>query len=173
MCFATAALIAGGIGAATTAVGTVEQGQATANAASYSAQVAANNAKIAGQNADYASAAGEQQAGTKSLQGAATGGKIKAAQAANNVDVNTGSTVDVQASQREVSKLDTETVLNNAELQAYGYRTQQTNFQAESELDKLKAEQAPIGADLGAAGGFLSSASALSSKYSQIGPKVS
>lgn len=167
---AITALVVGGIGAATSAGGAAESGQATANAAGYNAQVASNNATIANQNAAYATSAGITQAASKSLQGAATGGRIKAAQAASGVDVNTGSAVDVQKSQREISKLDTETVLNNAELQAYGYRSNATNFTATAGLETEEEEQAPIGADIGAAGGLLSSASSLGSKWSQSGP---
>jgi hypothetical protein len=164
--------IAGGAGIAgalLSAFGTIEGGQATKNAASYSAQVAANNAIIAQQNAKYAAEAGQTQATAEALKGAATGGAIKGGQAASGVDVNTGSAVDVQTSQRETSKLNTETTLNNAQLQAYGYRTQATGYQAQSQLDLAQAQQAPIGADLAASGGLLSSASALGLKWSQLG----
>jgi hypothetical protein len=74
-----------------------------------------------------------------------------------------------ETSQRETSKLNTETVLNNADLQAWGYRTQATGYEAQSQLDEAQAQQAPIGADLAASGGFLSSASALGLKWSQLG----
>lgn len=162
------ALGLGAVGAGVSAVGTIAQGQATANAAHYSAQVAQNNAKIAEQNAEYSTNAGQAHAAASSLKSAATGGRIRATQAASGVDVNTGSAVDVQESQRELGKLDTETVLNNAELQAYGYRTQAANFKSQAELDELKADQAPIGAALGAGGGLLSDASSLGWKWSQI-----
>lgn len=169
MCFATLALGAGVLGAGTSALGTLESGAATSNAASYAATVAANNAIIAQQNAKYASAAGEAQAQAVSLKGAATQGKIKTAQAASGVDVNSGSNVDVQKSQRELSQLDTETTLNNAELQAYGYRTQATNYQAQAGLETAEAEQAPIGAALAAGGGLLSSASSLGFNAAKFG----
>lgn len=164
------ALAAGIAGAGISAAGTIEQGQATANAANYAAQVAQNNATIANQNATYATAAGQTQAANQSLKGAATAGRIKASQAASGIDVNTGSALNVQEGQREQSQLDTETVLNNAELQAYGYRSQATSYTAQSGLETEEAEQAPIGADIGAAGGFLSSASSVASKWSQLGP---
>lgn len=169
MAFAPLALAAGVIGAGVSAVGAVEQGQATANAANYQAQVAANNATIAQQNAAYATAAGIEQAGATSLKGAANLGRVKTSQAANNVDVNSGSALNVQTSAREQEKLDTETVLNNAELQAYGYRAQATGFTAQSGLEQLTAAQAPIGADIGAAGSLLSNASGLGFKWSGVG----
>lgn len=165
MCFATAALVGSAVGAGTTAVGKVESGQATANAANYSAQVANNNAIIANQNAVYAEQAGNVAATTQSLKGAQVAGKIKVGQAAAGIDVNTGSAKAVQVGQRVASNLDTKTVVNNADLTAYGYRTAATSDTAQAQLDKLTAEQAPIGADLSAGGGLLSSASALGGKW--------
>jgi hypothetical protein len=119
---AAAAPIAGIVGAGISAIGTIEGGQATSNAAAYKAQVAKNNAIIADQNAQYSSNAGLASAAASSLKGAAAGGKVKATQAASGIDVNTGSAVNVQASERETNVLNSETVLNNADLQSYGYR---------------------------------------------------
>ena len=164
------ALAVGAAGTAVSAAGQIEQGQATANAANYSAEVAANNAKIANQNAEYAINAGQVKAADSSMKGAAVLGKIRAAQAASGIDVNTGSAADVQQSQAETSKLDTETVINNADLRAYGYRSEATGFKAQSGLDTAQAEQAPIGADIGAAGSSLSNASSLAFKWSAAKP---
>ena len=172
MCPGTSAItaaVAGLAGGATTAVGGIEQGQATANAANYAAQVAQNNATIANQNATYATAAGQTQAANQSLKGAATAGRIKASQAASGIDVNTGSALNVQEGQREQSQLDTETVLNNAELQAYGYRSQAMGFTAQSGLESQEAEEAPIGGALNATGDLLSSASSVGLKYGGTG----
>src|ERR1700687_617350 len=90
------------VGGVISAVGTISAGMAQKNAMDYQAQVAANNAIIAQQNATYAIEAGQSKAATQSLKEAETGGEIKAAMAANNVDVNTGSNKAVQVSQREV-----------------------------------------------------------------------
>lgn len=163
------ALIAGVVGAGVSAAGAVEGGQATANAANYQAQVSKNNADIAIQNAAYAEQAGVAKATAQGLKGAQVAGKIKTGQAAGNIDVNTGSALDVQAGQREASLLDTETVLNNSELEAYGYRSKAVSDTAQSQLETLTAEQAPIGADIGAAGSLLSSASSLGYKWSTGG----
>jgi hypothetical protein len=162
---AAAAPVLGLVGAATSAIGTIECGQATANAASYQAQVAQNNAIIAEQNAAYASEAGLASAAATSMKGAAASGKVKATQAASGIDVNTGSAINVQASERETNVLNTETVLNNAELQAYGYRARATSEQAQAGLEKEEAEQATVGADIGATGNLLSSASSIGLKW--------
>jgi len=161
MCLATIGII----GALTSAVGTGAGALAQGQSANYQAQVASNNAIIANQNATHAEQAGEEQAQEQSIKGAAAGGRIKAAQGANGVDVNSGSAVDVQASEREENKLDTENVFNNAQLQAYGYRTQSTSYEAQAGLDTMAAEDAPIEGALGATGGLLSNASSIGFKW--------
>jgi hypothetical protein len=161
MCFVTAAGVSAALGmtgGGAKAFGSFEGGEASKNAASYAAEVAANNAAIANQNASYAEQAGVAKATAVSLKGAAQAGKIKTGQAASGVDVNTGSAATVQQSQRVVSKLDTETTLSDAELQAYGYRTQAAGFQAESGLDIAEGKQAMEGRELGAVGDLLSAA---------------
>src|SRR5262245_10005795 len=128
MAFAAPLAIAAAVGgSALSAYGSHKAGISQKNASMYAAEVARNNSIIAGQRADYATKAGQTQATATSLKGAAQLRRIKVAQAASGIDVNAGSAVDVQASQREVNKLDTETVLHNAELQAYGYRAQAKN----------------------------------------------
>jgi len=150
---------------------------AAGETAAYQAQVARNNAIIAGYNATEAEQAGEQQAFATSMTGAQTGAKIKTSQAANNIDVNTGSAVKVQESEREVAQLNTETVINNANLQAYGYRNQATAFTEQAGLEDLASKEAPVAAELAEEGGalqagagLLGSASSLSFKVAGLNP---
>jgi hypothetical protein len=169
MCFMTAAAASAALPAISAALGTagggvkafgdIEGGEATKNASNYAAQVAANNAAIARQNANYAEESGQTQAANVALKGAATAGRIKTAQAASGVDVNSGSAATVQASDREVSKLNAAQTLSNEELQAYGYRTQATSDDAQAALDRAQAKQAEEGGEIGAVGDLLSSAS--------------
>lgn len=161
--------IAGVAGAVISGAGAIQAGQAQQKAATYQAQVAKNNSLIAEQNAQHAEEAGLAQAQASSLKARATSGRIRAAQAASGIDVNTGSAVDVQESAAEQGHQDTETVMSNAELQAYGYRSQGTGFNAQAGLDEQVARQAPIGAAFSATGGLLSSASSVGSKWAQAG----
>lgn len=126
------------IGAAASAFGTLESGM-------FQSQVARNNATIATQNAGYAREAGQEQAAIASRKGAAQIGAIKTGFAASGVDVNSGSAADVEVGARETEKLDAETVLNNAELQAYGYTTQATDFEAQSKQDEAGAIWGSLG----------------------------
>jgi len=176
---AAASLITGIAGAAVSAYGIYEQGQARAEASAassklaiYQAQVAENNAKIAEQNAQYARRAGLAEAQAQSMKGAEQIAAIKAAQAASGIDVNTGSAVDVRVGQTELNRLDTENILNRADLAAYGYRTQATDYLAEAKLQRqiarygmAAAGEAMTGGEIGAAGSLLENASALGFKW--------
>lgn len=153
-------------GVALSAYGMVEQGQAASASAAYQAQVAKNNAQIATQNADYAVAAGQVQADAQSRKGAAALAHTKTAQAANNIDVNSGSAVKVRAGQAETNTFDTQTTMQSALLKAYGYKTEAAGYSAQSGLDDYAARSIPIGADIGAGATLLSGASSLGFKWS-------
>jgi hypothetical protein len=155
----------GALGAVTGAIGQVEAGYAGSNAATYQAAVAKNNEQIALQNATEASEAGVAQAGIVSLKSAERVGAVRAGQAAGGVSVDSGSAVDVRTSQREAGQLDAETVLHNAELVNYGYRAKATGFEAESELDTMKAEQLREGGLIGGAAGLIGSASGIGFRF--------
>jgi hypothetical protein len=120
MDIATAGLILGGIGAATSAVGTLTAGASAAAEARYRAQVAANNVITAQRNARYASAAGEAKLEQQQMRNRAQAGTIKAQQTLAGIDVNTGSAVDVQQSQREIGQLNAMNVGQEAVLNVYG-----------------------------------------------------
>lgn len=162
------AAVAGIAGAGVSALGTISGGEAQSANASYQAQVALNNQTIADQNANYAVEAGEVSASNQSLKNAAQFGRLKTSMAANGVDINSGSAVDVEKSARIEGDTAAATTLSNAELQAYGYRTQAANFGAEAGLETTEAGEATTGAEIGAAGGLLSSASGVASKWPSI-----
>jgi hypothetical protein len=166
----TVAAVAGVASAGIGAYGTIEAGQAQSKAAAYNAAVARNNQTIAEQKAQYTAEAGEAQAQEEDLQNANKEGAMRAAIAANNVDVNTGSAEDVQTSQREVDRLDTLTNLNNTLLQVYGYQTQATNYAAQSNLDTAESQQASIAGDIGGFGTLVGNASNIGFKWLQANP---
>jgi hypothetical protein len=166
----TAAIIGAVTAVASTAVGvygSMQSAAAQSKAANYQAQVAANNATIADQNARYAKQAGAEKAAEESLQGRARLGAAITGQAAGGLDVNSGSALDVQATDRAMNKLDTEQVLNNAALNAYGYRSQATGFSANSQLDKMAASSALTAGDINATGSLLSGASGVADKFAK------
>lgn len=152
MGFLPVALAAGGAGLK--AYGSYEEGQAVAKEAKYNAAVQENNAA-------YASAAGQSQAEVESLKDAAGQGHLKAAQGANNIDVNSGSAVKVQEGARAAGEIDAANVENNALLQAYGYKQ-------EAALQRNKATQAQISGDIGAVGSLLEGAQSVGGKWADM-----
>lgn len=141
-------------GAGMSAYGSIQQGN-------YQAQVAKNNATMAQQNATYSAQSGLAQGQQQSLQNAAQLGQMKANQAANNVDINSGSALDVQEGQEAAGNLDTQTTIHNSLLQAYGYQTQ-------AESDTAQASQDQTAGYEGAASDVLSAASSIGFKYSSL-----
>lgn len=157
-----------GVSALTKAGASTSSGAAAAAAAQYQAQVAANNKIVADESADKAVESGEVAADIQSKKGAALGGKIKASQAANGVDVNTGSAVDVRAGARMASKVDSETALNNAQWTGWGYRSQGVGYGAQSGLDTLEAGSDLAGGQAGATGALLAGGGSILQNVSQL-----
>ncbi len=151
------------------------QGQAANQAAQYQAQIAENNAVIAQNNrtialknidtakrnkeAQYEAAKLAEKAADEALQA----GKIKESQlkgetakligrqravmAANGLDVNEGSAVDIQAETAGIGKLDQLTVRSNAERESLGYKLQAYNYKVAGENFLADAVNFAISAD--------------------------
>jgi len=134
-----AAGIMGLVGTGISAIGSISQGNSQAAEANYQAQVQRNDALIATQNANYTTAAGETTAYNTGLQERAKAGAIKAALGAGGINVNSGSAADVRESQDVLGLTDVAQVRQNAALKAYGFRTQATSYQAESQLETAEA----------------------------------
>jgi hypothetical protein len=146
------AAVASAAGAAAGAVGSIQQGN-------YAAQVAKNNATIAKQSATYSAQAGQVAAENQSMQNASQLGQLKANQAANNVDINSGSALQVQTGEEAAGELNTQTTLHNALLQAYGYQNQGTSQTAQAQQDTTAGYEE-------AGAGLLGSVSSLGLKWS-------
>ena len=148
-------------GTAAKAGGQIKGGQAASQADYFKAQVANNNAAQYDQAAERTIEGGMIASDTVGLKGAQTVGKIKVQQAANNVDVNTGSAVDVRAAAAKAGKLDQDTVLSNSQLQGYGYRVKAQQERSQAAIHAAEAEDKKRGAAAGAAGSLIGGASSL------------
>ena len=143
------------LGSVVSGVGQLSSGNASLAAAKYNSQVASENAQIAQQNETWAAQAGEQQVGEQAQKTRATVGAIKAAQAANNVDVNSGSAVMLLPSAAALGELSALNIRSNAARTAYGYATQSASETSKSQLDTFEGEQAQIAGDVGAGASVL------------------
>jgi hypothetical protein len=151
-------------GAGISALGSIGSGIAQGNAAAYNAQVARNNAITAQQNATYATQSGYASSEDEGLKAAEQLGQQGAAIAANDV-TNTGSASKVLQGSREIGALDQAQVMQNAELQAYGYRTQATGFEATAGLESAEAGFDPLAGVVSGTGSFLTGLSNVATKF--------
>lgn len=166
MCIATAGLIVTAVGTGIGAIGAIQQGEATAANAKYQAAVARNNQIIAEQNAQYASQAGAATTTRAQLKQREVEGEVGAALGASGIDMNTGSPVAVRSATSEVKQLDTATTAQDAALKVYGFRTQGTNYGAESQLKTQEASQASTAGLISGGSTLLSGLGGLASKWS-------
>ena len=162
---AMASAVAGLAGTGISVLGGLASSNAQAQSANYQAEVAKNNATIAGYNAAQATEAGQSQVAAQGLKDRAQMGALVAGQAALGTDVNSGSNVDVQKSVREAGLYDEATIQHNALMQAYGYQTAAAGYNAQAGLDTATAANATALAPLTAAGGLLSGAAGVGSKW--------
>lgn len=165
---AMGATIAGG---ATGAMGSLFGGQAAATAANYQAGVAQMNAQIAQQNAQFEQQKGEAEAQQAGMKGRYQLGMTKAIQGASGIDVNRGSTVNVQRSESEITNMNEATIRNNAARKAWGFEVEGANDQAQAALDRMKASTSKTAGEFGAASSLLSAAGSVSSKWMNASDK--
>lgn len=154
-------LASGAIGGGSAIMGGIAKSQSE----SYQSQVAYNNAIIAERQATAAKEAGDAQAFGNDLKTANTMGQQKVTQAANGLDVNTGSAVDVRTSTEQLGRLDTLTILHNASKAAMGADFQAANFRSEGAARQASSDNAITAGFLSAAGSVAGAASSFSDRW--------
>ena len=147
--------------------GKKQEADAQARMYNYQAQVAQINSSIDKQNADYAINKGEQQATIEGLKAGQEMGKIKVAQAASGFDVNTGSNLEVQKSQRLVTGIDLEQIRANASKTAYDYNVKSVMDVNQAGLDVMASENASQAGSIEMMSSLVSTAGSVASKWSQ------
>ena len=161
MSFAYTAAAIAVISAGISAYGASEQASAQKKAANYQAQVEANNAKIAAWQRTDAINRGEREAQNSMRERSAMIGKQRAALAANGVDLNQGSALDLLASTEFLGQEEVNTIQSNDAREAWGYEIQGANSRNNSSFEQWKARNASPGkaGAMAGASSLLSSAS--------------
>ncbi len=129
----------------TSFVGAQQQASAAKAQSEYNAAVARNNAIYAERAAKEAEERGRVKEMQVRQQTANLRGRQRAVLAANGVDVNTGSALDIQSDTAALGELDALTARSNAEREALGYRQQGQNFGGEAALYDARARAAASG----------------------------
>lgn len=165
------ALAATAISAGVGAVGAIQQGQASADAANYQAGVARNNAIIAGQNKQYAVQAGAVKAQAQDLRNRETQGRVLAAQGASGIDTDSTTSTEVRQSAAEIGRLDTMTIMANALLTSRAAGVAESDAQAQATLATQRAAQSETAGLIGAGSSILGGAASFADKWASYKAK--
>lgn len=149
-------MIAAGVA---TAASSIMGGIASANQANYAAQIADRNAKISAQQANDATENTRLEAQRRYRQIADTKGRQQAALAANGVDINFGTSVDLQRDTAMLGAEDIGQIYKAGNEQAIGFDREGWNNRAEASAQRSRAGNALTLGFVGAAASALGTAS--------------
>ena len=149
------------------ASGASASGAAQQQMYNYQAGVALLNKQIAEQNAEYTRNVGELQATKYGLQAAQQLGRIKVAQAASGLDVNSGSAAQIRSSQEMLTRTDLTQIRSNAAKTAYNFEAQGAQYGAQATLDTMAGMNARSAGMVNAASSIIGAAGSISSEWLQ------
>lgn len=154
-------------GGALSAVGSIFGGKSQKSMYDYQSSLAKLNADIDRQNAEWELTKGEQEATQYGMKAGQQFAAIRTAQGASNLDVNSGSALDVQNSQRRITQMDNATIRANAGKAAYDYTVRATADENQAKLYTAAGENARTAGYLNAASSIIGTAGSVSSKWLQ------
>ncbi len=153
---ATAKTTYGVAGMGFSLLGGLLKGMAQIQAGGYNADLARQNAHLAELAAGDAVARGQFAASQALIRGSQLEGQQKAAYVGAGVSTSSGSAVDVMSDTKTASALDALMLTNNAAREAWGYKTQATQFREKATIDESTASNEAgadiLGSAVGAAG---------------------
>lgn len=160
---ATASLAGQAGSAGMSAVGAYGAARSQQSALRYQAGIADFNARLSEQRAQIAQQQGREQVYSLQRQAAGLKGEQRRAMAANGIDLTTGTAAEIQTQTDFMSQMDQEQAEVNAVREAWGFRTQGANYQAEARTSRANADA--ISPGLAAAGSLLGSATSMASSW--------
>jgi len=111
-----------------------QQARAMKAQGAFRKQQADANARMAMIQSDAALESGDRAAGVARRKGSAIEGAQKLAAAAQGIDINAGSALDLQLETQQMSEIDVNTIKNNAWREAWGYRAQADNLTGQGNM---------------------------------------
>lgn len=146
------------VGSLASAGGALIGGMAAKNASDYQAQVAMMNAKIAKDNADRALERSQIEQQDQDTLTRAQMGSQEALQGASGLSITGGSQILTRKSAAMLGRRDALNVRQAGEVEAYNYKTQAVNSEAQARLAKAQGQSGLVGSFFSAGGSLLSSA---------------
>lgn len=162
MSFAISSIALQGAGVASSTIGSYFSAKTQKSNLYAQAAIADTNSRIAELGAQSALFQGEQEVGKLTMSAGRLKSSQRAAMAANGIDLGEGNAAEVQATTEIMKETDANTLTANAVRNAWGYRTQSTNYQNEALTKRASAGSispgsAAFGTLLGGAGSVASS----------------
>jgi len=117
-----------------------QQSAAQKKALDYSAKVAENNARLAEQQAHDAVLRGQTEAARLQLKSRQLKGTQKAELAARGIDLGEGSALNILTDTDFMGKIDSNTAIDNAAKEAWGYENQAGDYRANAEAYRTRAK---------------------------------
>ena len=144
----------------------IQQANAQKAQYEYEAQIARNNAKIAQQNADQKRQEGIEEARMLKMKSIQNANSQKAAIASNNIDVNSGNSLNIINDTLTMGELDALNTRYNYETSALNFEQQANNYNNKARLNSIAERNinTPLNV-LGTTLRGLSNASAVASKW--------
>lgn len=138
-------------------VGGMMQAQGQTQNADFQSGMMEQNAQFKLKTADETINAGNTSADWQRVRAGQAVGTQRSAQAANGIDVNSGSAAQLQDDTAMLGELDALTIQNNAAREAYGYRVQAKQDILNASQTVQNGKTAAMGSILGGLGGAFGS----------------
>jgi hypothetical protein len=159
------AVVATVAGTAVSVYGAMQTAQAQSAANAAKAQQDRNNAILAENAANDAKARGDVAAQQKAAQTNQLIGQQRAALAANGVDPNQGTAVDLQSDAAGNGELDQLTIHANAAREAAGYNAQGANYSSQAAVDEASSQNALSAGSLSAVSTIIGGAGSVAGQW--------
>lgn len=160
---ATALLAGQAAGAGMSAVGAYGAARSQQSSLRYQAGIADFNARLSEQRAQIAQEQGRAQVYAIQRQAAGIKGEQRQTMAARGLDLTVGTPAELLTQTDFLSQQDQEQAEINAVREAWGFRTQGANYQAEGRTARANADA--ISPGLAVAGSLLGSATSMASSW--------
>jgi hypothetical protein len=161
---ANLAIVAAGM----SAYSSYQQGQSQKKQYAYQAAVAENNAKVAEWNAQDSIERGEIAEKQHRLKVSQIQGKQRSALASGGVEVDSGSALDVLEDTAYFGEMDALTIRSNSQREAYKYKVNAQNKQAQAGLYRMTGNDAARAGKINAVSSLLSDASSGATTYGAL-----
>jgi len=155
------------IGTALGVGGSLFSGISAMNMANYQSEVAQNNQRMALQMQERARAEGDTSAYEQDLKNRAVAGQARAQMGASGIDMNSGTMLDVQASQAQLGRLDSLRAKGAKDFEAWRYGVQANQFANQASLAETQGTNSLLSSFINAGSSLVSGASNYATRWTE------